>query len=289
MSPLPQPLYYDSHMHTPLCKHARGEPEEYAETALLRGLKGIIFTCHSPMPDGWWPQVRMDISEMDEYVEMIERTRQTYAGILDVRMGMEMDFFPGFEGWVKSLNERYDFHHVLGSVHFFGQDYKSRFWKGDITAFQKQYFSHLAESAETGLFDTLAHPDLVKNLQPHDYHFERIEEHLTHCLDRIAATGVAMELNTSGRHKVVPQFNPGPEILTMMQQRGIPVVLGSDSHVPHRVAADFGDALDALEAAGYTKVSHFLSRKRLDLTITGVRSSFVAIGATVSISDRMAH
>lgn len=49
-------------MHTPLCKHAIGEPEEYAETAIQRGLKGIIFTCHSPMPDGWWSQVRMDIS-----------------------------------------------------------------------------------------------------------------------------------------------------------------------------------------------------------------------------------
>ena len=34
MSALPRPLYYDSHMHTPLCKHAHGEPEEYAETAL---------------------------------------------------------------------------------------------------------------------------------------------------------------------------------------------------------------------------------------------------------------
>lgn len=273
MSAPPRPLYYDSHMHTPLCKHAHGEPEEYAEMALQRGLKGIIFTCHSPMPEGWWHQVRMDISQLDEYLAMVERTRQAYAGRLDVRVGMEMDFFPGFEWWVESLNERCEFHHVLGSVHFFGVDYKAKFWKGDLLAFQKQYFTHLAESAETGLFDTLAHPDLVKNMQPADYTFEQIAEHLGTCLDRIAATGVAMELNTSGRLKAAPEFNPGPQILAMMRERNIPVVLGSDSHVPRRVASDFGDALDALEDAGYNKVSHFLARKRLDLNIGEVRAS----------------
>jgi histidinol-phosphatase (PHP family) len=273
MSALPRPLYYDSHMHTQLCKHAHGEPEEYAETALQRGLKGIIFTCHSPMPDGWWPQVRMDISQLDDYLAMVERTREAYAGRLDVRVGMEMDFFPGFEWWVESLNERCEFHHVLGSVHFFGTDYKTRFWKGDLVAFQKQYFTHLAESAETGLFDTLAHPDLVKNLQPENYEFEVIAEHLGICLDRIAATGVAMELNTSGRLKLAPEFNPGPGMLTMMRERGIPVVLGSDSHVPRRVGSDFDEALDSLESAGYRKVSHFLARKRVDLNIVDVRAS----------------
>ena len=27
----PEPMLYEMHMHTPLCKHARGEPEEYAK------------------------------------------------------------------------------------------------------------------------------------------------------------------------------------------------------------------------------------------------------------------
>jgi hypothetical protein len=69
------PRYYDSHMHTTLCKHARGLPEEYAEFALNRGLAGIIFTCHSPMPRGFWPHVRMDDSQFDEYVAMVHRCR----------------------------------------------------------------------------------------------------------------------------------------------------------------------------------------------------------------------
>jgi histidinol-phosphatase (PHP family) len=266
-------LYYDSHMHTPLCKHAEGEPEEYAEVALQRGLKGIIFTCHSPMPDNWWPQVRMDVEQLDHYIAMVKRASESFAGRLEVRLGMEMDFFPGMEWWVESLNARCEFHHVLGSVHFFGQNYRERFFNGDLFAFQKTYFTHVAESAETGLFDTLAHPDLVKNCQPGLWDFERIKKHLGKCLDRIARTGVAMELNTSGLNKAIPEFNPGPEMLAMMRERNIPVVLGSDSHTPRRVAADFDRALDTLEEAGFEKVSCFLERKRLDLPISDVRSS----------------
>jgi len=50
-------------------------------------------------------------------------------------------------------------------------------------------------------------------------------------------------------------------------------VLGSDSHTPRRVAADFDRALDTLEAVGYSKVSCFLARKRHDFAIADVRAT----------------
>ena len=68
-----QPLLYESHLHTPLCKHAQGEPEEYAATAAQRGLAGIIVTCHNPPVDGWSPHVRMAESQFDAYVDMVGR------------------------------------------------------------------------------------------------------------------------------------------------------------------------------------------------------------------------
>src|SRR5690606_21967171 len=130
---------------------AYGEPEEYAEVALARGLKGITFTCHSPMPDGFWPEVRMDVKELETYQSLVTRAAKAYKGELDIRLGMETDFFPGMEWWAEWLNENLPLSHVLGSVHFFGPEYKQKFWKNDLPAFQKQYFTHLAESAETGL------------------------------------------------------------------------------------------------------------------------------------------
>lgn len=257
-------------MHTPLCKHAFGEPEEYAEQALARGLKGIIFTCHSPMPDGFWPQVRMGMDEFENYVALIERARKAFEGRLEIRLGMESDFFPGFEGWIRELHGMADFHYCLGSVHWQGKDYMQRYEKGDVFEFQKTYFCLLAESAETGLFDCLAHPDLVKNYEPMYWDFETIRPFVAEALDRIKLTGVHMELNTSGLNKRYSAMNPGPEMLEMMAERGIPVVVGSDSHVSRRVADNFPLALRMLKAAGYEEVSVFENRKPTALRIADV-------------------
>lgn len=283
MPPASLPVYFDSHMHTPLCKHAKGQPEEYAEVALQRGLKGITFTCHSPMPNNFWPSVRMAPEEFPHYLAMVERAARAYAGRVDVRVGMETDYFPGLEWWVEKLHQQANFSHVLGSVHFFSPEYEAKFWKGDVLGFSKTYFGHLADSAETGLFDTLAHPDLVKNFAPELYNFAKLQGTIELALDRVAATGVAMELNTSGLHKKFPEFNPGPMMLELMCARNIPVVIGSDSHTPRRVGSHFVEALDALETAGYSKVSYFLDRKRHDLSIADVRHSLSKPSAVVAV------
>jgi histidinol-phosphatase (PHP family) len=262
----------DGHMHTPLCKHAFGDPSEYAEIACQRGLQAITFTCHSPMPDGWWPEVRMDDSQWDEYVAAIDRTAAAFAGRLDVRLGLESDWFPGMEPWLEKLHARAPLHHVLGSVHFFGREYLDRFFTGDVPAFRRQYFRHLAESAETGLFDTIAHPDLVKNFRPEEWSLREVQDEVEAALDRIAKTGTAMELNTSGLHKRFSEMNPSLPMLRLMQSRGIPVVIGSDAHVARRVAADFESALDLVERAGFTEVSYFIDRTRHALPLESARA-----------------
>jgi histidinol-phosphatase (PHP family) len=164
-------------------------------------------------------------------------------------------------------------HHVLGSVHMQVTEYRNRFFRGDWFEYQQLYFQHLAEAAETGLYDTLAHPDLVKNESPTDWHFARIQPYIERALDRIAKTGVAMELNTSGRQKAIREINPSPTMLGLMRARGIPVVLGADAHIPTRVAADYAGALRTLESVGYTEINFFLDRKRQTVPITDALAS----------------
>ncbi len=264
-------LLFDSHMHTPLCKHASGHPSEYVAAGQAAGLDGIIFTCHSPMPNRWSHAVRMSPEEFDTYVALVDEGRASAPAGFQVRLGLESDFFPGMEPWLKELHDRAPFHYILGSVHWHVPEYRDAFWHGDIHAFQRQYFAHLAESAETGLFDALAHPDLVKNADPSAWNVERLEEVIAQALDRIAATGVAMELNTSGVNKIYPEINPGPFMLSMMRERGIPVVLGSDSHNPSRVADGFLSALDVLETAGFTDIQVFANRRPEPVPIHAAR------------------
>ena len=266
-----EPNMYDSHMHTPLCKHSRGKPQEYAQEAEKKGLKGIIVTCHSPMPYGWNPKVRMSINQFDEYVDMVQEARDEYAGRVDVRLGMESDYMPGMEGWIEDLHNRADFHYILGSVHPQTDEYKQIYLTGySRLEYEQSYFENLANAAETGLYDCLSHPDIVKIVHSNQY---KVGDHLDtikKALDRIAKTGIAMELNTSGLHKTYREMNPGMEILNEMSERDIPVVLGSDSHEPRRVAADFDKALQKLQDAGYTTVNYFLNRERQELEIEDV-------------------
>jgi len=272
----PVPLLYESHMHTPLCKHAEGLPGDYAAVAAEKGLRGIIVTCHSPMPGGYSANVRMAPEELPAYLEMIDAAAETWADTLEVLPGLESDYVPGMEKWLENLHRQADFHHVLGSVHPFVPEFRKRFFTGDRFAYQQLYFTHLAEAAETGLFDTLAHPDLIKNEFPDEWDLDALMPHIAECLDRIAATGCAMELNTSGLGKRLPEMNPAPRILSEMLIRGIPVVLGADAHRPARVADQFPEALRLLQSLGYRNVSIFRERIRREIPVAAALGSLQA-------------
>lgn len=268
--------FVDSHMHTPLCKHADGHPREYVAQGVASGLGGVIFTCHSPMPNRFSHAVRMAPEQFDDYLGLIAEGADSAPEGFAVRLGMESDFFPGMEGWLEELHSRADFDYVLGSVHWHIPEYRAAFFHGDPDLFEKQYFLHLAESAETGLFDSLAHPDLIKNAEPQSWDFASRRDDIAAALDRIAASGVAMELNTSGVNKVYPEMNPGPEMLAMMAERLIPMVIGSDSHVPCRVGDGFETALTMLTEAGFSEVSVFQKRQRYAVSIDAARASLAA-------------
>ena len=268
-----EPLLYESHCHTPLCKHASGSPSEYAAVAEQRGLKGIIITCHGPLPEGMGIEHRMGPEQFEEYVDLVAAAREAFAGRLDVRLGLESDFLPGYEQWAEKLHARVPLNHVLGSVHMQTTYYKDRYYTPDAFLYQQRYFEHLAQSAESGLFDTLAHPDLVKNEAPDEWVFARIEPHIKRALDRIAKTGVAMELNTSGMNKALPEMNPGPRILALIRERGIPIVLGADAHRPTRVADRYEQALTSLDQLGFETISYFVDRRRQDVPITDALQS----------------
>lgn len=268
-------LYYETHMHTPLCQHAVGEPEAYAAAAAARGLKGVIVTCHNPLPDGMEASTRMRLDQFDTYLGMVRRARGAMAGTADVRLGMECDYLPGMESWLEQQLSWAAFDYVLGSVHPHLGTYRKAYGSDDPEAYQRTYFGHLADAAETGLFDALAHPDLVKNVTSSAWRLDRIIDHVRACLDRIAASGCALELNTSGLNKTVAEMNPGEALLREAWQRDIPIVIGGDAHKPERVGDRFEQALDTLERVGYRKVSLFLGRERTEHDLEVVRRSLL--------------
>jgi len=272
-----EPILFESHSHTPLCKHAFGEPSEYADVAMKRGLRGLIVTCHNPMPNGFSARVRMGEDQLGEYVDLVAATTDLYRDRVDVRLGLEADYFEGMETYLEKQLGSADFHFVLGSVHPQIDEFRDRYWQDDLVEVQRTYFRLLAKSAETGLFDSISHPDLIKNFTAEAWRPELIMDEICRTLDRIADCGVAMELNTSGVNKTISEMNPMPAMLREMAAREIPITLGSDAHVPERVADGYEAALELLQECSFTHVNYFLERRRHSIPIEAALGSLVVV------------
>ena len=227
------------------------------------------------MPNGFSQHVRMRQDQFEDYVELVAKTREEWSGRVDVRLGLEADYFEGSEAFLEKQMASADFHFVLGSVHPQIAEFRARYWQPEEFEVQQTYFNLLAQSAETGLFDSLAHPDLIKNVTTKVWSPNAILDDIRHALDRIAATGVAMELNTSGVNKTISEMNPFPAMLKEMCQRNIPVTLGADAHEPNRVADGYETALQLLLECGFSHVSFFLERKRHEVLIQDALASLV--------------
>ncbi|QQE10465.1 histidinol-phosphatase [Planctomycetota bacterium] len=270
---MPQPILYETHTHTTLCKHADGSISDYADHAIARNLAGLTVTCHNPLPDNLSIAVRMREDQLPEYLKLVADAKAKYANKLDVLTGMEFDFAPEFIPYLQNQIESTKFDYCLGSIHPQTDYYMDRYHSDDPFENQKIYFDMIAKVAESKLFDCVSHPDLIKIFTKKHWNYEAIEPVIIDMLDRVAVTNVAMELNTSGEIKSFPEFNPSTRILEKMFKRSIPVVIGSDSHTPKRVADRWEKALNTLASVGYTEINYFKNRERIAVPIQNALAS----------------
>lgn len=197
-----------------------------------------------------------------------------YAGFIreetDLKLGIEADFIVGREDRTASILEERDWDYVVGSVHFIGEhavdhdgyeiwDHRSQrpdeLWR--------RYFRTLGEAARSGLFDILAHPDLIKiwgSRRPvPEGDLRRFYEL---AMDGIGESQIAIEVSTAGLRKHVGEIYPAPAFLEMCLEAGCPVALSSDAHVPGDVGRDYEAALKLLEELGVGELAVFERRER---------------------------
>jgi len=104
-------------MHTPLCRHAVGEPVELAAQAVKVGLYEIGFSDHNPMPEDDFDNWRMKAAELDEYVAKVGEARRAYPA-LAIKLALEVDYIPGRADWIRELAARHPWDYLIGSVHY---------------------------------------------------------------------------------------------------------------------------------------------------------------------------
>lgn len=244
--------------------------EAYVEAAIAAGLKEIGFSDHIPM---YWlpaekrdPGIAMRMEELEEYVGDVLRLRSRYPEI-PIRLGVEADFIPGREDDLTRLLSPYPWDYVIGSVHFIGDwDFDNpasvnRYAEWDISELYAKFFTLECMAAESGLFDILAHIDLIKKFGHRPSH--DLGRLYTDVASTIARAGVAIELSTAGLRKPVREIYPNPSLLKECCDRGVPLIISSDAHRPEEVSWGFKEARELALAIGYTQTVRFEGRRRL--------------------------
>ena len=255
----------DYHIHTNLCGHAIGEPAEYVRAAAELGLREIGFSDHMPLLRIKDDRLSMEPHQLPHYVSLVEGARGV-ADDVTVRLGIEMDYFPGQMDEIWDAAAGIDFDYVYGAVHYidgWGFDDSRRLssYQGrDPDETYERYFGLFCEAAREGGFDIMAHPDLVKK------HGIICEAPLDDMYETAAAAlreaGVAIEVNTAGLRVRAAEAYPSLPFLKACSRHGVPVTLGSDAHAPHQVGVDFDVALGLLARAGITEIATFERRNR---------------------------
>ena len=258
----------DMHMHTSRCGHATGTPQEYLDAAAAAGISTLCFTDHLPLPvdTPHALEYAMPAEQFPEYVRDIRALAADSARFSgpEVLLGVEADWIEGGDAEIRRMTREHSLDMVLGSVHFIDgwafddPDLTDRYSDWDIGKLWDRYFSTLADAASSGLFDVMAHPDLVKKFgflpgeDPARWYEQTAEV--------LADAGVAYEVNTAGLRKPCAELYPAPGFLRAAARRGVPVTCGSDAHRPDEVGAGMGEAREALLAAGYRSLVVFRGR-----------------------------
>jgi histidinol-phosphatase (PHP family) len=127
----------------------------------------------------------------------------------------------------------------------------------------RRYFETLGEAAATGMFDILAHPDLVKVWgAQRPYPTGDLRRFYDRAMEGIAETQPAIEVSTAGLRKPVGELYPAVPFLEMCLDAGCPVSLSSDAHEPGHVGFGYEKALEVLDSLGVRELAVFEGRER---------------------------
>ena len=294
-------MMLDYHLH--LLRHGEDGPyaadgvRAYAVKAHGEGVGEIAITEHlfrfrqaDALLAGWWNDDPNDslraqtacywaehaTGDLDSYVEAVVAAASEPGDVpaARIRLGLEVDYYPGRMGDVARLLAPYPFDVLLGSVHWIGSWGFDQFddpvvgdeWlartrgAGDIDKVWDHYCDAIDEMAASGVCDVLAHPDLIKvtGVLPggdRSGWYERLAA-------AAARNGVCAEVSSAGWRKPVGEAYPSVDLLKAFHDADVGVTTASDAHDLATVA-DGTDRLRALVTdAGYTELAGFTRRQR---------------------------
>ncbi|MBQ4641833.1 MAG: histidinol-phosphatase [Oscillospiraceae bacterium] len=221
------------HTHTARCRHATGTEEEYVQQAIAGGLQILGFSDHTPFrfPGSYYSHMRMYPEELKDYVTTVLALKEKYAGQIDIRLGLEVEYYPDRIPALLDMIAPFEIEYLLLGQHWCGNE-QNEPYNGRPTedvALLSRYCDQVIAGMQTGLFSYVAHPDLLYFVSdPKAYATQ-----MTRLCLAAKELSVPLELNFLGlrEHRQYPR----EDFWKIAGEIGCPVVFGCDAHQPQHV------------------------------------------------------
>ncbi len=272
------------HTHSSYCD-GKASPREMAEFAVAHGMKYLGFSGHAPLPYENTFSIKDD--KYVEYCDAVRALQQEYAGRLEIRLGLEIDYVPGLQEDFTPLVEQGGLEYTIGSIHLIpnpdsigelrshpseaaqhlwmidGPRYEiyddglQRHFGGDIRRAVKAFFyqnNAMIESQRptiVGHFDKVVMHNRGRYFQYDEPWFRNL---MYETVELIRETGCICEINTRGLYKGRHNdFYPGRSTIHHMNELGIPVMISTDAHAPEDLIKTEG-CEEFLRSIGYKEI-----------------------------------
>ena len=238
------------HTHTARCRHAVGTQREYVEKAIEAGFRVLGFSDHSPYPfdNGYYSTFRMFPEELEDYVRETLDLKAEYRRDIDIRLGLEAEYYPKHFEDLLRLCEPYPIEYLILGQHAIHNEYDGTFsgWPTDDETVLEAYCAQAAEALRTGRFLYIAHPDIIRFTGDE----QTYEKHMRPLCALLRSLGIPAEINLLGL--LENRHYPNPLFWKIAGEEKVDAVIGADAHSPAKLslpeceeraaalAADFG-------------------------------------------------
>lgn len=263
------------HTHSTFCD-GKASPREMVEFALAHGFTALGFSGHCPLPF----ENRFSIKDYPAYCREIRSLQQEYAGRIDIRLGLEIDYIPGLHEDFAPVKEQGSLDYVIGSVHLITvpgsaptcaddlwyidgprcEHYDEglfRFFGGNIRRGVRAYFDQQNAMLVRNRPDIVGHPDKIVMYNRGRYFSEEEPWYRSLALETIhliKELGLICEINTRGLYKGRhADYYPGKWLIREMKQLHIPVIVSTEAHAPEDLLRTEG-AYEYLRGIAYPEV-----------------------------------
>ena len=251
------------HTHLKYCNHATGVTEDYVTEAIKLGFNEIAITDHAPIPVAFmtkeeykhnWCSDTMPLEFIDKYIKEIKTSKELHKNEIKVLSGFETEYIPGKEAYYKLLRDKTDFLNL--GVHYFLNN-KGHILNtyGDVNYRNvHEYKDTCIKAMQTGLFNTLVHPDLFfygyKDKNGNRVFDEECIKISKEIIEAAIKYNIYLEVNCNALKKeeevsdVSNWKYPIKEFWMIAKEyKDLKIIVGCDSHAPERLSGFHVDAI----------------------------------------------